>query len=152
MSATDNQPSNLNFLSPLGFKMAIKRSPTLNFFIQSVTIPSVSLGSSEVDTPFTRIPLAGTRLTFGNFQVNFKIDEDMGNYIEMFDWKKSLGFPDNFAQYQNVVASPSYAGGGTVSDISLLILTSAMNPNLEVNFVDCFPVDLSEFSEWYLCA
>ena len=32
------------------------------------------------------------------------------------------------------------------SDITLLVTTSAMNPNIEITFFDCFPIDLSELS------
>jgi hypothetical protein len=35
------------------------------------------------------------------------------------------------------------SGEGVFSDISLLVLSSAMNPIHEVTFRDCFPVDLS---------
>ena len=146
MTALTNQPTNPSFLSPLGYKMTIKRTPNLNFFIQSVSVPSVTLGTAEVDTPFTKIPFPGTRLTFGNLSVTFKVDEDMKNYLEMFNWMKELGFPDNFAQYQNIASKSLYSGEGVFSDVTLLVLTSAMNPNIEINFLDCFPVDLSELS------
>ena len=76
MSATSNQPTNPSFLSPLGFKMTVKRTPTLNFFVQSVEMPSVSLGQADIETPFSKIPFPGTKLTFGNLQVTFKVDED----------------------------------------------------------------------------
>lgn len=146
MTAISNQPSNISFLSPLGFKFTIKKAPHVNFFVQSVNLPSISLGEADVETPFSKIPFPGTKLTFGNLSVTFKVDEDMKNYLEMFNWMKELGFPDNFAQYQSIANRAIYSGEGVFSDITLIILTSAMNPNLEVTFVDCFPVDLSELS------
>ena len=48
MTALTNQPENTNFLSPLGYKLVIKKLPHLNFFIQSVTVPSVSLGTADI--------------------------------------------------------------------------------------------------------
>mgnify|MGYP003339237622 CR=1 FL=1 len=143
MSALSNQPTNTNFLSPLGFKMTIKRSPHLNFFVQSATLPGVSIASADVDTPFTKIPYPGTRLTFGNFQVTFKIDEEMNNYLEIFNWLKAIGFPDNFDQYSTIANKGVMSGEGVFSDITLLVLSSAMNPIHEITFRDCFPVDLS---------
>lgn len=143
MTALTNQPTNQSFLSPLGFKLQIKKTPTLNYFVQKVTIPSVSLGTADVDTPFTKIPFPGTRLTFGNLQVTFKVDEDMKNYLEIFDWMKSMGFPDNFEQYAGIASKSIQSGDGIFSDITLLTLSSAMNPNMELTFFDCFPVDLS---------
>ncbi len=144
MTALSRQPTNPAFLSPLGFKFQIKKLPTVEYFVQTVNIPSVSLGTADVDTPFTRIPFPGTRLTFGNLEVTFRVDEDMKNYMEIFNWMQAIGFPDNFEQYQAVANQPKYSGEGILSDISLIILSSAMNPTQEVLFQDCFPVDLSQ--------
>jgi len=144
MSAIDNQPTNPSFLSPLGFNLQIKKCPNVNFFVQDVSIPSVSLGTADAETPFTKIPFPGTRLTYGNLLVTFKVDEDMKNYLEIYSWLRAIGFPDNFAQYNNIAGVNLTTGEGVFSDISLLVMTSAMNPNMQVNFYDCFPVDLSE--------
>lgn len=144
MSAITNQPTNVNFLSPLGFNFILKRAPHIVYFVQSLNIPNVSLASAEIDTPFTRIPLAGTRLTYSNFSVTFKIDEDMKNYMEIYNWLKSIGFPDNFNQYSSVAGQTITSGESVFSDITLMILNSAMNPRHEVNFIDAFPIDLSE--------
>lgn len=146
MTALSTQPTNTSFLSPLGFRLQIKKTPHLNYFVQTVTMPSVSLGEINVDTPFTRIPFPSTRVTFGNLQVTFKVDEDMKNYLELFNWITSIGLVDNFEQYSTIAAKPSYGGEGIFSDITLLVLSSAMNPIHEISFKDCFPIDLSELS------
>lgn len=146
MSVLDNQPLDQSFLSPLGFKLQIKKTPHVNYFIQKVNVPSVSLGTADVDSPFTKIPFPGTKLTFGNLQVTFKVDENMQNYLEIYSWLRDVGFPDNFAQYSNIAGQSITSGNGVFSDITLIVLSSAMNPNLEFTFFDCFPVDLSELT------
>lgn len=146
MSALDTQPDNPNFLSPLGFKLQIKKTPLTNYFIQSVEVPSVTLGTADVDTPFIRVPFPGTKLSFSNLKFTFKVDENMRNYLEIYDWLKDVGFPDNFAQYNNIAGASLISGDGVYSDITLIVLNSAMNPNIEITFIDCFPVDLSELS------
>jgi hypothetical protein len=143
MSALDDQPINESFLSPLGFSLQIKKTPHVNYFVQQVTVPSVSLGTADIDTPFTKVPFPGTKLTFGNLQLTFKVDEDMQNYQEIYSWLRDVGFPDNFAQYTNIAGAAIASGGGVFSDITMIVMTSAMNPNLEFTFFDCFPVDLS---------
>ena len=143
MSVLDNQPINQSFLSPLGFKLQIKKTPHVNYFVQKVTIPNVSLGTADIDSPFTKIPFPGTKLSFGNLQVTFKVDEDMANYLEIYSWLRDVGFPDNFAQYSNIAGQSVTSGAGVFSDITLITLSSAMNPNKEITFFDCFPVDLS---------
>jgi hypothetical protein len=144
MSVLDNQPIDQSYLSPLGFKLQIKKTPHVNYFVQKAVIPRVSLGTADVATPFTKMPYPGTKLTFDNLQVTFKVDENMMNYLEIYSWLRDVGFPDNFAQYQNIAGQSISSGEGVFSDITLIILSSAMNPNLEITFFDCFPVDLSE--------
>ena len=146
MSVFDNQPTNQSFLSPTGFKVQIKKTPHVNYFVQSASLPSVSLGTADADTPFIKIPFPGTKLTFGNLQFTFKVDEDMKNYLEIYDWLKAVGFPDNFAQYTNIAGASLASGDGVFSDITMVVLSGVKNPNMEITFYDCFPVDLAGLS------
>lgn len=145
MSETlSNQPVNQSFLSPLGFRMQIKKTPTVNYFVQKINIPSISLGTADLQNPFTKIPFPGTRLTYGNLDVTFKVDENMVNYLELYDWITGLGFPESFQSYAELASRSQISGEGLFSDISLIVTTGGMNPNMEISFKDCFPVDLSE--------
>lgn len=146
MSALDNQPANKNFLSPLGFKFQIKKTPHLNYFVQSVNLPTVSIGTVEIGTPFTKIPFPGDKLTFGQLDVTFKVDEDMENYTEIFNWMIAMGHPDNFATGAAMYAAPPMSGNGVYSDLSLVILTNTLNGNKMVNFTDAFPINLSDIT------
>ena len=86
MTAIDNTPSNQNFFSPYNFTFELKRSPYLNFFIQSLNVPGISLNSPTYPTPFVNIPMAGEHLSFNNLSVTFKVDEQFKNYLEIFNW------------------------------------------------------------------
>lgn len=143
MSEFLRQPSNKNFLSPLGFKFVINKTPNMNFFVQSVDIPDVSNDYAEEPTPFKRIPYVGTELSYGDLQITFKIAEDMSNYIEIFNWITGIGFPENFEQRAELQNQPLTSGQGLYSDATLIILSSSMNPVMEVSFKDLFPVLLS---------
>ena len=152
MTALTNQPVNKNFLSPLGFKFFVKKTPNVNWFVQSVTIPSIVLPKTEVSNPFINFPIGGDHLQFGDLDITFRVDEDMSNYKEIYNWLQAMGFPDNFDQYKAIAPrtrnpisglNDSATGTGIFSDASLIILTSAMNPNLEVTFIDLYPVSLS---------
>lgn len=143
MSVTTNQPTNPNFLSPLGFNFSLKKLPQTMYFIQSVNLPSMALGQFDIPSPFTRIPQPGTHLDFGDFTMSFRVDEDMRNYREIYDWLIGLGFPDNFDDYKSLKDSELPGSGeGVFSDATLTILTSAMNPNIEIRFRDMFPISL----------
>jgi len=145
--ALNDQPDNPNFLSPLGFNFSIKKLPNTNYFVQSVNVPSVQMGDAIMPTPFVNIPTIGDRITYAEFQVSFKVDEDLRNYIELYDWMVQLGFPESFDQAKNIYGtgtSVDFRVDGPYSDATLTILNSAMRPNLEVLFEDAYPISLSD--------
>lgn len=144
MSAIDNTPENRNFLSPLNFKFQIKKAPHVNFFIQKVNIPSIAITSPQPNNPFVKTPIPGEHLDFGNLSITFKVDEDLQNYLEIYNWLIALGKPENFDQFKNIQNKPVSSGEGIYSDISLMILSSTKMPNYEITFIDAFPIDLSQ--------
>jgi len=91
MAYSNTEPVNKNFLSPLGFKFVIKKTPHINYFIQSVSLPDITLGDTYVPTPFTRIPIAGDHIEYGDLIFTFKVDESMKNYRELYNWITAIG-------------------------------------------------------------
>jgi|TARA_B110000977_G_scaffold98078_1_gene129073 hypothetical protein len=132
--------STTNFLSPLEFVVTVKRLPEVQFFTQAVTIPSVSIAQVDQNTPFKIVPVPGDRLTYGELPLSFIVDESMSNYIEVYNWLKALSFNEEFPQFNNIKTSEY----GILTDISLVIMNSHKNPNIEIQFRDCFPVNLSD--------
>ena len=135
--------TNKNMLSPVGFQFNISRMPTMNFFVQSVTLPGITLSSLDQQTPLRLVPTPGDKIEYSELEVIFKVDEDMKNYIEVFEWIRALGFPDSTDQYKELEDQPSFSGGGIYSDATLTILSSAMNPNIRIEIQDLFPVSLT---------
>lgn len=144
MAAIENTPTNPNFLSPLNFKFAIKRAPHINFFIQKANIPSITLPNIETPNPFVKIPQPGDHLEYGEFEISFRVDENLQNYLEIHNWIRALGKPKDFAEYRALAQNPNYTGDGLKSDMSLMILSSAKMPNYEITFTDAYPYLLSE--------
>lgn len=142
MSAIDNTPTNKNFLSPLNFKFIMKRAPHVNFFVQKVTIPAISLSEVNTPNPLLRIPEPGDHLDFDELRVSFRVDEDLQNYLEIQNWLRSIG-KQSFQQYSDIASKKIYSGESIKSDISLTVLTSARRPNYEIIFQDAFPTGLS---------
>lgn len=144
--AVKSQPDNINFLSPLGFKLVIDRAPSVNYFVQSVVLPSVQMGMTSVPTPFSRVQLAGDHVTFSELDVTFKVDENMENYLEMIAWIKGLGFPDSFDQSFNRAVPYPAADKKAISDITLYVLTSSKNAKHQFIFRDAYPTSLSSMT------
>lgn len=145
MSILNNQPDNINFLSPFGFSFTLKRSPTVNFFCTDISIPSVSFGDVSIPTPFKNYPIPGNKLQYGDLKLTFKVDENLVNYLEIYNWLHKIAKPESFEQYASLSQVPG-SGEGAVSDATLTILNSAMGPNAEVQFQDLFPVSLGEIA------
>jgi hypothetical protein len=146
--AVTNAPTNYNFLSPLGYKFILSRAPNVEYFVQEVTLPGLNLGIAVQPSPFITIPQPGDRLEYEQMQVTFRVNEDLDNYLEIFNWMVALGAPENFQQYtlKSPLESTNQQKDTITSDITLSILSSAMNGNIEFKMKDCFPVSLSNIT------
>jgi hypothetical protein len=143
-----SEPTNKSFLSPLGFRFSVQRLPHVNYFCTAAAIPDISLATTtEMSNPFIKLPVPGDKLDFGQLQLTFRVDEDMKNFSEIYDWLMGLGYPDNFNQAKALGRTKDNTGN-IYSDGSMIITTAAMTPNIEVKFVDMYPTNLSslEFS------
>lgn len=120
--------NNFNFLSPTGFKLSIEspKFDNLEYFITTVSLPSMSL--SEVDSSFRNQQgfVSGDQVNYDSLEVTFSVDEDMKNYVEVFNWIKETAESDR----------------QVTNDIILSILTSHNNINRQIRFVRAIPVSL----------
>ena len=129
-----NQPTNINQLNVVSFATNFLRMPGVNYFCQRVNIPGISLSNTIQSTPFANIPIEGDVLEFEDLSLAFVVDEDMQNYLELYNWLHALGFPERYAQYDN------QAGKDIKSDVNIIIHTNKSNPNYSIVFKDVFPI------------
>jgi hypothetical protein len=137
------EPTNKNMLGQTGFRLVLDRLPTVTYFSQGVGLPGITLsGAPTIPTPVIDYPLPGEKLTFSPFSVTFKVDEDMKNFLELYNWLVGLGSPespDQYRRFQNASINQN-----NLSDGTLIILSSKYNPNLRVKFRGMFPESISE--------
>jgi len=143
MSAIANTPENKNFLSPLNFRFFIKRAPHVNFFIQKVNIPDMTLRAPIYPNPMVKIPIPGDHIDYSDLSITFKVDEDLQNYLEVHNWIKALGKPIDFEGYKELQNKGITTGEGIYSEVSLMILSSTKMANYEIIFSDAHPTSLS---------
>jgi len=146
LTTLQNNPSNPNPLVSSNWRFAIKRSPNLNFTVQRTAIPGVTLDAAFQPNPFVQIPLPGDHIRFDHLFVTFRVDEDLNNYLEVLSWIFALGFPNKFDEFKNIAEKPKYIGENIYSDLSVTLLSSQRNPNVEFIFKDAWPVGLSEIT------
>lgn len=143
MSALDRTPETMNFLSPLGFRFVLSRSPEINYFVQSVGIPTITVDGATVNSPFNKLPYPGNRVDYSTLDITFKVDEKLTNYIHIYDWITALGRQEGYADYTALANRTGGSDKGVFSDATLVVLTSAMNPMMQVSFTNIYPQSLS---------
>ena len=130
-------PKSKNYLKNNGFKLTINKIPNVNFYIQEANIPSVTVDNTETKSMFAQpVVQTGGRITYGSLTIRFIVDEDMTNYIELFNWIKS----EVPVTKLNDVAKPT----ARYDDANLVILNNSYRPNLKVSFQTLFPTNLDE--------
>jgi len=159
--ATRNSPKprpgtpieNRNFLSPVGFKFGLQRAPGVAFFCNEANIPDMTLGEAVQPTYLRDIPTPGDKIQFGDLSLRFLVDEDLTNYMEIQNWIRGLGFPENTDQFEELTKkgvlndgkaySYKQSGDDIYSDGTLQILTSNLVPKFHVKFSDLWPYSLT---------
>ena len=143
---------NRNFLSPVGFKFGLKRSPAVAFFCNEANIPSIDLGVAEQPSYLKNIPVPGDKIQFGDLSLRFLVDEDLKNYMEIQNWIRGLGYPESLQEFQDLDDSGQLTDAfgffkqsrdDIYSDGTLQILSSNLVPQFQVQFSDLFPYGLS---------
>ena len=140
-----NQIQNRNFLSPSGFLFNLAKEPKVSFFCTSARIPELSLQTAIQPTYLKDLDVPGEKLTYGDLNLRFLVDEDMSNYMAIHNWLTGLGFPETTEDFKNLVTNDQniFDMEEQFSDGSLTILNSNYNVNAIVKFENLFPVSLT---------
>ena len=143
---------NRNFLSPTGFKFALKRSPAAAFFCNQANIPSLDLGIAQQTSYLKDIDVPGDKIQFGDLTLRFLVDEDLFNFMEIQNWIRGLGYPEKLSQLSDldkagkITGNFAQRGENIYSDATLQILSNNLVPKFQVFFNDVFPYSLSTIS------
>ena len=148
MSTSDpfyNQIDNRNFLSPVGFKFTLSKFPKVTFFSNTARIPDITLGTAIQSTYLKDIDVPGEKLTYGELNVRFLVDENLENYMRIHNWLTGLGFPDSAQQFIDKTTNEDGIRDekDQFSDGSLHILNSNFKDIAVVKFKDLFPIYLT---------
>ena len=153
VSPFDKQIANRNYMSPLGFKLVITKTPKVDFLCQSANIPSISMGTAIQPTYLKDIPVPGDKVLYDDLNIRFLVDEKMENYLAIHKWITGLGYQENLGQYDQLRKDDRRTDGRVgddgdpryfeFSDATLQILNSNYKPSVLINFKDAFPISLS---------
>jgi hypothetical protein len=140
-----SQIQNRNFLSPIGFKFTLAKTPKVAFFCNSVKIPEINLGEATQPNYLRDIPVPGDKIKFEDLQIRFLVDENMENYVAIHNWLYGLGYPESTEQYKSLITDNTDKEDPKrgFSDGSLHILDSNFKDVVIVKFKDLWPSSLS---------
>ena len=144
-SAFRNQIQNRNFLSGVAFKFNLAKFPKVDFFSNSARIPELNLELAQQSSYLKNLAVPGERLTFGDFTLRFLVDENMENYLSVYNWLTGLGFPETTKEFADIIKD---SDGQTdpkeaFCDGTLRILNSNYREVAKVKFSDLFPISLT---------
>jgi hypothetical protein len=129
------QPSNRNFLNPIGYLLKLDIFEGTDFFCQTANVPDITMPVTEVPTRFRNLPIIpGGGVEFGDFNVRFIVDEDLLNYNSIHRWIRSNGRADKDTDTPDI---PQF------SNAQLHIVTSQYNPAFIIDYRNIFPTSLS---------
>lgn len=145
-------PAVTNPLQSTGFNLQIVKFPELSFWCKSVTLPTITLGEAQQETPFMAVYIPGTRPEFTTLNITFTVDADMSNYTAINDWITLIGFAestDDLNQWKQKYPenetgidpnSPRLTSDGTI-----VVYGANQMPVRAITFRDLFPVSLDGF-------
>ena len=144
-SAFGKQIQNRNFLSGVAFKFNLAKFPKVDFFSNSARIPELSLELTQQASYLKNIDVPGERLNYGDFTLRFLVDENMENYISIYDWLTGLGFPETTKEFADLIKDKDGQRDAKEAfcDGTLRILNSNYREVAKVKFNDLFPTSLT---------
>jgi len=144
----------LNLMGQNNFHFEAKEMPKVSLFTTVFNMPGCNLGRAVIPTSNVDYDVPGEKMVFEDLTISFLVDEYMENYMEVFNWMAALGFPRSSEQFKEIRSREREGKYDPfddfqyteTSDILMTITSNKFNPIVKVNFVDCFPVDLSQLS------
>ena len=124
---------NKNFLvTSNGFRMIFARAPNVAYFLQTFSVPTVSVAETPVSRGKQTAYFPGDHISFEPLTVTMLVSEDMDNFKEIYDWL-----------WRNINANQMQ---DKFDDLTIYILNSKNNVNKTLIFKNAFPTSMSNIN------
>ena len=134
-AASNRQPKTDNPLLSNSFKFNIERVPHVSYFCQRANIPALGFNFTEVPSRFgAKINIGGTSFDFDDLTISFIVDEKLENWLEIYNWMRSISNLETEKRYVDFEQH--------TSDAEIITLTSAYKAHLVFKLKNVFPVSL----------
>tara|TARA_Y100001963_G_scaffold156636_1_gene250740 strand:- start:1282 stop:1833 length:552 start_codon:yes stop_codon:yes gene_type:complete len=129
------QPVTDNPMMNTSFRFLMTKVPTMTYFCQRVNLPSLTLEAIEQPTRYgTRLYTAGDAYNYEDLSVDFIVDENMKNWLEIYDWLRTCANLKDMKEFEEKEQH--------TTDAELLILNSAYKAIKSVSFSNLIPTSI----------
>lgn len=125
-----------NHFNASEFQIFIHKLPKVSFAATKFDLPGISGSAPQSPTPFNPINMAYDKIEYSPLTLDFIVDENLDNYISVFNWMKGLGTDEKFKQRVDLKNQ-------LVTDVTVVMYSSSDNPVKTVEFKNCMPTALS---------
>ena len=129
----------MNELRSNSFTFIFEKIPNVAYYTTDVPIPAVNLGQSIINSRSIDFNLPSGKLDFDPITITFNVDENLDNYLELYNWMLELGHPE-----RSKINRPD--DKDATSDAIVTILNNQKNPIFNIILKDCFPISLGELA------
>jgi hypothetical protein len=130
--------SDQNYLATNFFKLVFPEIPGVEYFAQSVNLPSLTISPLELPVAQLGVPIRTPvgRYFYENMSISFLVDEHLENWLEVYNWMRTCSTaedtPGEWTGHKDIF-----------KDATLQIMDGSYNPIRTVVFKDMFPVGIS---------
>ena len=122
--------TNYNIAIPTNFKLEIPGERLYNYFLQSFTMPGITMDGVPTDYTNNQAFMPGNQVVYSDLQVSLVLDEDYQNWTDFHDW--IFSFKDEDVWYN------------LTKDISVHILNANKGQELIFTFTHAFPISVGD--------
>lgn len=131
MSGLITKPKNTNLLQPTKYSVSFPEISDTIYFCQKVNLPGVQVTELPQVTPNLDLFVPGTKMTYGTFDIDFLINEDLSAWLYIHDWIRGITTDQKYRTKPRVQAI-------------LTVYSNQNNPKFRIKFMDIFPLSLGD--------
>lgn len=124
------------------FQVVMEDLPEFVNNIVSIEMPGIRVDAPNVANPFISIPVPGDHIDRDDLSIQFLVNENYENYLDIYSWLIAISFPRSTEQYTQLI-NEKLKVKKVKYDLSIIVLSNKFNPIGKFTFVDCFPSSLS---------
>ena len=109
---------NKSLLGKNNFRLLIDKVPNVEFFVKTVNIPGVQFTETVAPAGIGLDAFfPGDKVSFDTLSIGFLVDEDLGNFKEIFDWMDSISVKGKTNFFEKRVSEYNISSGVDNNDL-----------------------------------